>query len=176
MTQMLHVFVFGVVVPTVITVAVFIGFLFCWFKLGVRDRFAKQRSAGTTRRQQSACSSDSLCDMTGSTSCGSDVTRSVCVQNVNSADDASCGNERDEITREVPPGSSTIDRSNGQDAEGVRATVADCSSVELILSTDCSNSDNYGHVVLSARTMNSVKTGQLQPASSPLCGATHHPP
>ena len=167
-------FVFGVVVPTIITIAVFIGFLYCWFKLGVRDRFAKQRLTGTTRGQQSACSSDSLCGMTGSTSCGSDVTRSVCMRNVGGADDASCESERDEI---VPPGRSTVDRSDRQNTEGVRATVADCSSVELILSTNCSSSDNYGNMVPNTRTMNGVKTGQLESTpSQPICGATHRPP
>ena len=175
MTRMLHVFVFGVVVPTVITIAVFIGFLFCWFKLGVRDRFAKQRSTGTTRGQQSACSSDSLCGMTGSTSCGSDVTRSVCVRNVGGADDASCANDRDEIREEIPPGiSTTVDE---QETLAPRATATDCSSVELILSTNCCNSDNYGNMVPNTRTTNSVKTGQLESTPSQLiCGATHRPP
>lgn len=38
-----HVFVFGVVVPTVITVVFFVGFLVCWFKFNMRERLLNAR-------------------------------------------------------------------------------------------------------------------------------------
>ena len=44
-------FVFGVVVPTVITIALFLGFLFCWFKFNIREKlFGKD----TTKKNQSS--------------------------------------------------------------------------------------------------------------------------
>ena len=45
-----HMFVFGVVIPTVITIALFLGFLFCWFKFNIREKlFGKD----TTKKNQS---------------------------------------------------------------------------------------------------------------------------
>ena len=39
-----HMFVFGVVIPTVVTIALFLGFLLCWFKFNMRERlFRKKR-------------------------------------------------------------------------------------------------------------------------------------
>ncbi|KAK2154427.1 hypothetical protein LSH36_269g09033 [Paralvinella palmiformis] len=36
-----HMFVFGVLVPTMITIVVFIGFLICWFKFNIKERVMK---------------------------------------------------------------------------------------------------------------------------------------
>ena len=38
-----HVFVFGVLIPTLITISVFIAFLICWFKFNMKDRFFKKQ-------------------------------------------------------------------------------------------------------------------------------------
>ncbi|ELT90568.1 hypothetical protein CAPTEDRAFT_226510 [Capitella teleta] len=43
-----HVFVFGVVVPTVVTVTVFVGFLVCWFKCNIRQKLTN----GLLKRKQ----------------------------------------------------------------------------------------------------------------------------
>jgi signal recognition particle subunit SEC65 len=38
-----HMFVFGVVIPTLVTVVVFVGFLICWFKFNIHDRLFKKK-------------------------------------------------------------------------------------------------------------------------------------
>ena len=38
-----HMFVFGVIIPTLITILVFIGFLICWFKFNLKDRLFKSK-------------------------------------------------------------------------------------------------------------------------------------
>ena len=55
-----HIFVFGVVVPTVITVLLFLGFLLCWFKLNLSERlFHKQHRHRKFRNSFSAHSVNS---------------------------------------------------------------------------------------------------------------------
>lgn len=138
-------FVFGVILPALITVAIFIGFLLCWFKLGVRDHFAKQHSNASTRGQQSACSIDSSCDFTESTSCESDTHHSICVHKVNVIDDMSCVIERDKITRVGCPVNPPLDPT---DQEGPLTSVSDgsCTGFTHTDMSDCNVSDNYGHV------------------------------
>ena len=141
---------FGVIVPALITVAVFIGFLLCWFKLGLSNHFIKQHSNGTTRGQQSACSSDSLCDVTGSTSCGSDVHHSVCTHKVSIIDDVSCVNDRDKTTTDVCSVNVICTNEGGSCPLG--ASASDCSCSQTADVSYCSSNDNYGHVVPSAPT------------------------
>ena len=38
-----HMFVFGVLLPTLVTVFLFVAFLLCWFKFNMRERFFKKR-------------------------------------------------------------------------------------------------------------------------------------
>ena len=46
-----HMFVFGVVIPTVVTIALFLGFLLCWFKFNMREKiFGKN----TNKKQKTA--------------------------------------------------------------------------------------------------------------------------
>lgn len=40
-----HMFVFGVIIPTIITILVFIGFLICWFKFNLRERLFKGKKS-----------------------------------------------------------------------------------------------------------------------------------
>ena len=37
-----HVFLFGVIIPTSVTILFFIGFLVCWFKFNIKERFFKK--------------------------------------------------------------------------------------------------------------------------------------
>lgn len=39
-----HVFVFGVVVPTLVTIALFLGFLLCWYKFNMRERLFSRKN------------------------------------------------------------------------------------------------------------------------------------
>ena len=41
-----HMFVFGVVIPTIVTVVFFVGFLICWFKFNIHKRFFIKRKSG----------------------------------------------------------------------------------------------------------------------------------
>ena len=50
-----HVFVFGVVIPTVITVALFLGFLFCWFKFNIREKLFGKNDAKKNQSSKLAC-------------------------------------------------------------------------------------------------------------------------
>ncbi|KAK2181514.1 hypothetical protein NP493_395g00012 [Ridgeia piscesae] len=169
-----QVFVFGVIVPTLVTVVVFIGFLLCWFKLGMRDHFAKQHTNASTRGQQSACSGDSLCDVTGSTSCGSDTQHSICVHKVNVIDDMSCVIERDMMTRVGCPVNGPLD---GTDQEGAPTAVSDSSCADFIQTdmSDSSGSDNYGHVEPSTPVTGRQGVVGRPTQPYPIWGTTHHP-
>ena len=162
---------FGVIVPTLVTIVVFIGFLLCWFKLGMRDHFAKQHTNAPTRGQHSAGSGDSLCDVTGSTSCGSDTQRSICVHKGNVIDDMSCVIERDMMTRVGCPVNCPLDQ------EGAPTAVSDGSCSDFIQTdmSDSSTSDNYGHVEPSAPGTGG-QGGVGRPTQPyPIWGTTHHP-
>lgn len=41
-----HMFVFGVVIPTIITIVFFVGFLICWFKFNIHKRLFTKRKPG----------------------------------------------------------------------------------------------------------------------------------